>query len=93
MVKLRDMLFVNTLEKQLGRKLTEIEMSGEFNLFRFRNGRSRYIKIPLLDFPYDLMPSPNQEVFEETVWQLAVQGVDRDSSLFEDEEPYYAKAF
>ncbi len=59
-VYILDMLFVNTIEKRLGRKLTEEELDqaryDEESLeLYFIGGRREYVKVPKLVFPDDVM--------------------------------------
>ncbi len=55
-VYIRDMLFVNTIEKRLGRKLTEEELDSDEELeLIFPTGRREYVYIPRLLFPDDVM--------------------------------------
>jgi hypothetical protein len=63
MYYIRDMLFVRSLERKLGRSLTEQELledevRGEFYL-ELPNGRSEWITIERLSFPYDLLDRPS----------------------------------
>lgn len=60
-VYIRDMLFVNTIEKRLGRKLTEEELDSDEALdLHFPNGRREYVVIPRLLFPDDVMSTHAQ---------------------------------
>lgn len=61
-VKIRDMLFINQLEKRLGRRLTEMEIEreefdGELELF-FPDGTREFIVFPRLILPDELMTKP-----------------------------------
>lgn len=55
MVTIRDMLVVNQLEKTLGRRLTEQEMSGETFEVKIGNVWANF-SVPLLVFPDDMLP-------------------------------------
>lgn len=66
---IRDMIYVNQLEKRLGRALTveEIEIEeyeGVLEL-RFRDGHREFIVIPRLVFPDDLITRPG--IIEEEI--------------------------
>ena len=56
MSQIRDMLYVNTLEKRLGRSLTleEIYSDEPFKVV-LRNGFVEYHEIPVLKFPDELL--------------------------------------
>lgn len=58
MEQIRDMIFVNQLEKRLGRTLDEDELSGDVFQAQFPDGHVEHLAVPLLDFPHDLMPEP-----------------------------------
>ncbi len=58
-MRIRDVLFVNQLEKRLGRSLTRLEVEteeyeGEIYL-EFPDGHREYIAFPRLDFPEELL--------------------------------------
>jgi hypothetical protein len=55
MMQIRDMLYVNSVERRLGRPLTEEEMDGDSRPIVFPGGRTEYIQVPILLFPYDLI--------------------------------------
>ena len=55
MTKIRDMLFVRRLERQLGRPLTRDELNMDEFEVRFPDGHYQWIEIPRLFFPYDLI--------------------------------------
>jgi hypothetical protein len=57
---IRDMLFVNTLEKRLGRKLTEEELESDELELTFPGKRREFVVIPRLLFPDDVMSSEAQ---------------------------------
>jgi hypothetical protein len=59
MQTIRDMLFVKTLERQLGRQISKEELNSE-EPFRvvFPNGEVSWIEIPVLLFPDDLISQP-----------------------------------
>jgi hypothetical protein len=55
-VYIRDMLYVNSIERRLGRKLTERELEDDDALeLRFPDGRREFVIIPRLLFPDDVM--------------------------------------
>lgn len=56
MAKIRDMIFVNCLEKRLGRRLNEEQLSGEEFEIRALDGHYELVAVPLVDFPYGLLP-------------------------------------
>jgi hypothetical protein len=60
MTLIRDMLFVKTLERQLGRQIRDEELNSE-EPFRvvFPNGEITWIEIPVLQFPDDLLSQPD----------------------------------
>lgn len=59
---IRDMIFVRSLERHLGRPLSDMELlkdeiEGEFDI-EYPNGRIVWISIPRLIFPHDLITHP-----------------------------------
>lgn len=62
MTQIRDMLFVNSLERQLNRKLTPDELVGEEFKVKFPDGHVEWIQVPLLEFPFDLLTKP-EDIF------------------------------
>jgi hypothetical protein len=65
---IRDMLFVNQLEKRLGRRLSREEVETEeyeeeLEIY-FPDGHREFIRIPRLSFPDDLMSRPGVDSFE-----------------------------
>ncbi len=54
---IRDMLYVKSVERTLRRPLTEEEMDGQPFMARLPNGNHLSFCVPLLQMPWDLMPS------------------------------------
>lgn len=58
MEQIRDMLYVNELERRLRRSLTDEEMNGESFRAVFPDGHVEFLAVPMLEFPYDLLTKP-----------------------------------
>jgi hypothetical protein len=79
MVKLimRDMVFVNDLQRRIGRPLTENELSSdaEFEV-RLLSGQKMWVKLEILLFPYDLITQESdlselmKDIHQEHAWLL-----------------------
>lgn len=58
-VTIRDMVFVNALERRLGRRLSEEELAEDNDLeLVFPDGHREWVMIPRLVFPNDLLSAP-----------------------------------
>lgn len=75
MIQIRDMLYVRSVERRLGRSFSEAELlecsEGEGARIRFPDGHYEWIIIPKLSFPWDLISLP-KDLFESTTDQLSV---------------------
>lgn len=58
MEKIRDVLYIKSLEKHLGRPLTNDDLYEDEFRIEFPDGRIEFYEIPMLVFPYDLLTKP-----------------------------------
>jgi hypothetical protein len=66
---IRDMLYVKSVERRLGRSLSEEEMDGESHRVFLPNGNFEFVQVPLLNFPYDLLSKP-EDMFMAEIEEL-----------------------
>lgn len=65
MTYIRDMLYVNAVEKFLGRRLDEEELNGEPFMVQLRNGGLISFQVPLLRFPWDVITRPEELIVRD----------------------------